>query len=54
VETLLAAKHLGCAPQEVVIYGIQPKEISSGLDLSGEVAAVVPEVIRLVLEEAAS
>jgi hydrogenase maturation protease len=53
VETLLAAKHLGCAPQEVVIYGIQPKEISSGLNLSAEIAAVVPEVIRLVLEEAA-
>jgi hydrogenase maturation protease len=53
VETLLAAKHLRCTPRKVVIFGVQPKNITSGLDLSGEVAAVVPHLIRLVLEEAA-
>ncbi len=52
VETLLAAKHLGVAPREVVIYGVQPKDISSGLELSPEIAALIPRLIELVLDEA--
>lgn len=52
VETLLAAKHLGCAPREVIIFGIQPNDISSGLELSSEVAAIVPKIAELVLKEA--
>lgn len=52
VETLLATRQLGCAPQEVIIYGVQPKDISSGLELSAEIAALVPKVIHLVLREA--
>ena len=51
-DTLATARHLGCAPREVVIFGVQPKEISAGLDLSPEVAASVPKVIDLVLAEA--
>lgn len=54
LETLIAAKHLGCAPQEVVIFGIQPKDISPGLELSEEVTKVLPKVIELVLAEAQS
>ena len=53
LETLIAAKHLGCAPQEVAIFGIQPKDISPGLELSKEVTKVLPKVIELVLAEAA-
>ncbi len=52
VEALMAARHLGVAPREVIIYGVQPKDISPGLELSPEVAAVVPKVIELVLQEA--
>ena len=51
LETLTSAELLGCAPQEVVIFGIEPKELDWGLDLSPEVAAVVPRVIELVLTE---
>jgi len=51
LETLRMAKHLGCAPQEVVILGIIPKDISPGLEMTEEVAAVVPKVIALVREE---
>lgn len=51
LETLLMAKHLGCAPQEVVILGVIPQDISPGLEMTEEVAAVVPKVIALVREE---
>ena len=51
LETLLMAKHLGCAPDQVVIYGIEPKDMGFGLALSPEVAAVVPTVIEVVLPE---
>ena len=50
-EALAMARQLGCAPDVVVIFGIVPKDMSPGLELSAEVAAVVPEVIRRVLAE---
>jgi len=50
-EALAMARYLSRAPQEVVIFGIVPKDMSPGLELSAEVAAVVPEVIQRVLAE---
>ena len=51
LETLRAAEALGSPPNEVVIFGVQPKEVCWGLDLSDELAAVVPQVIELVIAE---
>lgn len=51
LETLVLARQLGIDPPEVVIFGIQPREMDSGLDLSPEIAGLVPEIIRLVLAE---
>ncbi len=51
LETLKAAETLGSSPREVVIFGIQTKEVCWGLDLSDELAAVVPQVIQLVIAE---
>lgn len=51
LETLLMARQLGCEPKEVVIFGIKPKTIRPGLKLSREVAAAVPKVVELVMEE---
>lgn len=52
LETLNLAEHLpDSAPDEVVILGIEPKEIGWGLELSAEVEAAVPKVIELVIEE---
>ena len=53
-EALTMTKQLGCAPEEVLIFGIKPKDITCGLELSAEIAPSVPEVIRLVLEEIAT
>ncbi len=51
LETLAMAEYLGCAPHHVTIYGIEPKKVDWGLELSPEVAAVVPRVIELLMAE---
>jgi hydrogenase maturation protease len=51
LETLLAAKRLGICPEEVVILGIKPKDLDCGLDLSPEIAALVPRIVDMVLSE---
>jgi len=50
-EALTMTRQLGCAPEDVVVFGIQPKDIRCGLELSEEIAASVPKVIELVLAE---
>ncbi len=50
-EALTMTRQLGCAPKDVVVFGIKPKDTGSGLELSEEVAASVPNVIELVLAE---
>jgi hydrogenase maturation protease len=52
LDTLMMARRLGCAPGEVVIFGIQPKDIRTGLELSPEIEALIPGLVKLVLSEA--
>jgi len=52
-EALIMTEQLGCEPEDVVVFGITPKNIESGLELSEEIAASVPKVIELVLAEIA-
>jgi hydrogenase maturation protease len=52
-ESLIMTRQLGCEPEDVVVFGITPKNIESGLELSEEIAASVPKVIELVLAEIA-
>jgi hydrogenase maturation protease len=51
VESLHMAGLLGCAPRDVIVFGIQPRQIAPGLELSAEAAAAVPRVIAAVLAE---
>jgi hydrogenase maturation protease len=53
-ETLTMARQIGCTVGEVVILGVVPKTLESGLELSPEVAAAVPKIIELVLAEIAA
>jgi len=48
LETLCLARP---AVRDLVVFGIEPKEIGCGLDLSPEVAETVPRVIERVREE---
>jgi hydrogenase maturation protease len=51
LEVLELARALGQCPPEVVIIGVQPKEISGGMDLTPEVQAVLPQVLEAALKE---
>jgi hydrogenase maturation protease len=51
LEVLELARALDQCPPEVVIFGIQPKEISWGTDLSPQVLASIPKVVEAVLME---
>jgi hydrogenase maturation protease len=51
LESLAMVECLDNAPQEVTIYGIEPKEMGLGLELSSEVAAAIPRVVELILGE---
>ena len=53
LEVLELARALGQCPPEVVIFGIQPKEISWGTELSPEVQVSIPKVVEAVLKEIA-
>lgn len=50
-EVLKLAKSLGKCPQ-VVIFGIQPKEINWGLEPTPELKAIVPSAVKKILTEA--
>jgi hydrogenase maturation protease len=50
---LAMTKQLGCEPKEVVVFGIKPRDISCGLELSKEITASLPKVVELVLAEIA-
>ncbi len=51
LEVLELARALDQSPPQVVIFGIQPKEISWGTELSPEVQASIPKVTELILKE---
>ena len=42
---------MGNEPKEVIIIGIQPKEIDWGSELSTELREKIPEIVRVVLKE---
>jgi hydrogenase maturation protease len=50
-DTLAMARRLNCAPQEVIVIGIKPKDITPGLGLSDEIAGIVPRIIECVSAE---
>ena len=50
-DTLAMARQLNCSPQEVIVIGIKPKDISPGLGLSEKIASVVPRIIECVSAE---
>ena len=53
-DSLHMAESLGCAPQRVIVLGVQPATMEPGLELSPQVAAVFPNVLKLALAEATS
>jgi len=52
LQALDGARLLGRAPREVIVYGVQVKDVSLGLDLSDEVAAALPALAGRALADA--
>lgn len=50
-EVLALAKALEVAPAELAIIGIQPNRVEGGIGLSPEVEGVIPQIIRIILDE---
>jgi hydrogenase maturation protease len=53
-DSLHMAEQLGCAPRRVIVLGVQPATLEPGLELSPEVAAALPGILKLALAEAAA
>lgn len=51
MEMLPLAELSGQPPREIVILGVEPAKLSAGLELSDEVAKVIPRLIELVRQE---
>ena len=52
IDSLRMAEQLGCAPGRVVVLGVQPASMEPGLELSAAVAAALPGIVELALQEA--
>jgi hydrogenase maturation protease len=50
IEVLAMANVLGKAP-ETIIFGVQPKSLAWGMEISPEIAALFPRLTELVLQE---
>jgi len=51
IDTLSMAELMGNAPDTVVIFGVQPKIVDWGEELSPELENVIPKIINLVKKE---
>lgn len=51
IESLTAAQSCNCEPKEIVIIGVEPKDMDYGLELTEEVSGKLEEIIKTVLEE---
>ena len=51
MEMLSLAELSGQPPREVVIFGVEPARLDLNLELSDEVAAVLPRLVELVKKE---
>ncbi len=50
-EILAMAEMRGCFPQSITLFGVVPKDISTGLDLSPEVEKKLEELTELLVSE---
>lgn len=50
IEVLAMTKVLGHAP-ETLIFGVQPKSLDWGMELSSEIQALFPKLTKLILQE---
>jgi hydrogenase maturation protease len=50
-DALLLAQTLDLLPDEIIVYGVQPASLDWDEDLSPQVEAAIPELVRSILDE---
>jgi hydrogenase maturation protease len=51
MDALHMSEIVNSKPEEIVVIGIEPKDMSSGLELSPEIEERIPRIIEIVMEE---
>ncbi len=51
LEDLEMMEHMGSKQKDVVIIGVEPKEMGWGLELSSELEQKIPKIVKFVLDE---
>lgn len=51
VNALQMAEQIGMRPKTVVIFGVEPKEIDWGMELTPEIENRIPAIAQIVLDE---
>ena len=51
IDAIISGKDVYNLPEEIVVYGIEPENISVGMNLSESVKKSLNDLIRLVKEE---
>jgi hydrogenase maturation protease len=51
LDALYISEVMNSKPEEVVVIGIEPKDMSIGTELSPEIEELIPEIIRIVKTE---
>ena len=50
-QSLKLMDHYGIKPKQIIVYGIQPKDIDWGLEPSDELKQKIPEIVKIILKE---
>ncbi|MDD4874575.1 MAG: HyaD/HybD family hydrogenase maturation endopeptidase [Dehalococcoidales bacterium] len=51
VQNLKLMALMGNEPKEIVVIGVEPKEIGWGIELSPELQRVIPKIVKVVLKQ---
>ena len=51
LNTIELARRLGQCPDDIVIFGIEPKEVSDGQGLTSELENNIPQYVQTILKE---
>jgi hydrogenase maturation protease len=51
LDALYMSETMNNKPEEVVVIGVEPKDMSEGLELSPEIEEKIPDIIKLVMKE---
>jgi len=51
LDALLVSEAMNSKPEEIVVVGIEPNDMSSGMELSTEIEKRIPDIINLVMKE---